>query len=272
MVKNGTAEMMPAANRHARIPGHPQRQRYQASAFLHPRVPGRPASASARNKPPDGEERRPVLVDPSAGRSVIRQDEQPRHGANAPAAFPCDLDREPRLAVEGSEHRLHVRDHGLDLDDEQRPGRFVEGEDVDRSALAADVERDFRRDLPLEGAEPVEHLFRQCRVVRVESVEPLPSERTRTLIDAPRAAATATSTWTGTRSPRPRSMRPMTLRDTPTSIARRACVHRRRRRSARIDSTEPDHVHRSRSGPTGIPITYLDRRGCRPTLDRDQRT
>lgn len=63
-----------------------------------------------------------------------------------------------------------------------------------------------------------------------------PCQRMRTLTDAPRAAATRTSVRTVAASARPRSIRAIVERETPTSAASPSWVSRRRRRRARSES------------------------------------
>ena len=57
---------------------------------------------------------------------------------------------EPCLPVDAAEHRLHVRRHGLDLDDEQGAPHRVERQHVDRAALAVAREGHFDRDVPAQ--------------------------------------------------------------------------------------------------------------------------
>ena len=123
-----------------------------------------------------------------------------------------DVGRQPRLAIERPQHRLEVRHDGLDLDDEERSGRWVEGEDVDRAAFAADVERHLGGDLPPDGIGGGRASARRGRHGAPSSrrSRPSPCHSSRTVTVPPSAAATRTRTCTVTRSARPRSMRPTT--------------------------------------------------------------
>jgi len=109
-----------------------------------------------------------VLGDPPPCRAIIGQNEEPGGGAGLPASLAGDLRPQPDLAIEVPDHRLKVRDRGLDLDDEQRPRCSVERDDVDRTALAPYVERYLCPHLPARSAEPADRDFDQARMGRVE--------------------------------------------------------------------------------------------------------
>jgi hypothetical protein len=133
--------------------------------------PGRSGKPAANLDAPRRQgciERRGVLMHTSPGGSIVRQYQEPRHAAHEPASLTCDLGREPGLAVENAKHRLEVRHDRLDLDDEERPGRWVEREDVDGAALAADVERHLGGDLPPHRPETAQHPLREVGVSAVE--------------------------------------------------------------------------------------------------------
>ena len=84
--------------------------------------------------------RRAVLV---SGRTRSRVT---RFGA--PAAVAGNLRGEARLSIERGQHRLEIGYDRLDLDDQQRTRRRMEGQHVDRSAFAAVVECTPRSRLP----------------------------------------------------------------------------------------------------------------------------
>jgi hypothetical protein len=66
------------------------------------------------------------------------------------------------------EHRLAVRHDRLDLDDEDRAGRAVATEHIDRSTLAADRERDLDENVPVEIGEERGNPLDQASMRRVE--------------------------------------------------------------------------------------------------------
>lgn len=92
-----------------------------------------------------GGQRRPegggMVLDAASRRPVMSEHEQAGHRRDVPPALPCDIASDAALSVDGHEHRLHVGHDRLHLDDQERSGRWVECEDVDRSALATDIER-----------------------------------------------------------------------------------------------------------------------------------
>ena len=80
-------------------------------------------------------------VDASPSGSIVWQDQQPRHGARPANRVRGHFPAKPTLSVEAHQHCLEVRDHRLDLDDQERTRRRMKAEDVDRPTFAADVER-----------------------------------------------------------------------------------------------------------------------------------
>jgi hypothetical protein len=109
-----------------------------------------------------------VVLDSSASGPVIREDQESCCARRIPAAVLCDIVRDPHLAIDPVEHRLHIRDDRLDLDDKERSGRRMEGEDIDRAALSPDVERDLCRRDPICRSQEFEHPFDEVGVTRVE--------------------------------------------------------------------------------------------------------
>lgn len=105
----------------------------------------------------------------AAARGAVLTDHQ---GVGNSGCLPSSSPRDRRgisdLAVEGRQHALHVGHDGLDLDNEERPGRGVPGEDVDGSALPADRERCLGQCLPTRGAKDLEHLLDDGRVIGVK--------------------------------------------------------------------------------------------------------
>lgn len=109
-----------------------------------------------------------MRIDPAACSSVVGQNKESRHTPHRPAAFACDGGCEATLSIEREQHRLEVGDHGLDLDHEQRSGRPVEREDVDRAPFAANVEGHLGRDLPVGGTQDLEYSVDEPGVSRIE--------------------------------------------------------------------------------------------------------
>jgi hypothetical protein len=70
---------------------------------------------------------------------LVREHQHTSDARHLPPALPCDVQRETALPIDPAEHRLQIRDHRLDLDDQQRAGAGMERQDVDRAALAANV-------------------------------------------------------------------------------------------------------------------------------------
>ena len=74
----------------------------------------------------------------------------------------------PKFPIERAEHPLNVGHHRLGLDDEQRRCRWVPGEEVDRAAIASDVECHLGHDRPAGVSEEYEHLLHQTGVIGIE--------------------------------------------------------------------------------------------------------
>lgn len=92
--------------------------------------------------------RRCVCLDPAASRPRFADHQELGDRRTVPSAGLGDLETQSNLTIVRSKHRLLVRDHGLDLDDEHDPGRRVPREEIDRTAFAADPERDLGRNVP----------------------------------------------------------------------------------------------------------------------------
>ena len=92
-----------------------------------------------------------VMCASSRRRLVLRvRDDQPlADGQRIPTAVPRDLGGETLLAVHRAEQLVDVGDGCLELDDEQRAGGLMPGEDVDDAALAVDREGHLRGEYPL---------------------------------------------------------------------------------------------------------------------------
>lgn len=85
------------------------------------------------------------------------------NGAGGPTKVASHESRDPCLDVERAEGRLHVPEHGLDLDHEQDPCPGPIGEQIDAAAVAEAVEAHRRTNEPahrFETALPV--LFEEC--------------------------------------------------------------------------------------------------------------
>ncbi len=84
----------------------------------------------------------------ASSRTVVGDHQQSRHVPNDPTAIAPDPTAQTRLPVERRKHRLEVWDDRLDLHDHETTGPRMEGQDVDRTALATDVERHLGHRLP----------------------------------------------------------------------------------------------------------------------------
>lgn len=104
---------------------------------------------------------------PSRG-SIVRQDEHAPDGHGLPAALAGNGRPNPRLAMDTGQGRLDVRHDGLDLDHEQDARDRVPRKDVDRAALARDLEGHLREcDSALDGKQ-TEHLLDHPGVIAIE--------------------------------------------------------------------------------------------------------
>ena len=82
---------------------------------------------------------------------------------------------EPDLAVETRDQGLQIEDDRLDLHDQQRPGRRVPGDDVDRPSLAVDAERELDDHLPACSSEDRGAPLDQVCVDLVKQARSLPT-------------------------------------------------------------------------------------------------
>lgn len=91
-------------------------------------------------------------VDAATRRSIVSDDEDDARRDWRQSAIPSDFRRQACFAIDGRQHRLHVGDDGLDLDDEDDSVGRMPRENVDRSALASNPEGRFNDDVPTGGA------------------------------------------------------------------------------------------------------------------------
>ena len=116
----------------------------------------------------DGCIRRSEPGDASPRRGRIADDEQSRYPAAFPTTLPGQMLSQSCLPVEAVQGRLRVGNHRLHFDDEDDPGCPVEGEDVDRAALAPDRERHFDSDVPTGRPEQEHESVHQPRMGLVQ--------------------------------------------------------------------------------------------------------
>lgn len=109
-----------------------------------------------------------MRLDASSRRSVVGQDQQPGHRCHVPFAIARHISTEASLSIETPEHRLDVRDHRLDFDDEERPRLWMETEYVDRASFASNVERRLRCGLPPVAVKQLHHAFHEAGVPGIE--------------------------------------------------------------------------------------------------------
>jgi hypothetical protein len=114
-------------------------------------------------------------LDPSSRRSTLLDHQQARRSDSVLAAFPADLEAETELPIKRCEHRLLVRDHGFDFDDQDDPFAWVPSEDVNGTSLSANPERHLDRDIPSVGSQHPGDGLDNARVLAIEqSIERLP--------------------------------------------------------------------------------------------------
>jgi hypothetical protein len=87
-------------------------------------------------------------------RPTFRKDQQAADATLPPTQGLRDIRLQPSLAIHARDHVLQINQRRLELDHEQRSGRRVPREDVDRPALAVSGERDLRPSLPAGFREP----------------------------------------------------------------------------------------------------------------------
>ena len=81
--------------------------------------------------------------DPASRRGGGANDQQPADRPDRPVAISHDVACESSLPIKPMKRRLRVGDDGFDLDDQQGAMRRVKREDVDRTALTPNRERDL---------------------------------------------------------------------------------------------------------------------------------
>jgi hypothetical protein len=104
-----------------------------------------------------GSEQSLVHSNPASRCPALSHEQDSGHTEGAPALFGSHRASEPSLAVETEEHRLNVRNNRLDLGDDHHTTSWVEGEDVDRTPVATDRERDFNAYVVTEGLKSPNH-------------------------------------------------------------------------------------------------------------------
>lgn len=72
---------------------------------------------------------------------AVRDDHPGRNRHGIPTPVARDLSGQPPALIHLGHEEVHVNDVGLELDDDERPGAGMPGEDVDDAPLAVDRER-----------------------------------------------------------------------------------------------------------------------------------
>lgn len=160
----------------ARPAVHPFASTRSSSDRDKPDTPDGSMAGRVGDKAPNGErpirqscaEGRLVRRDPSPRGRCRRDHQDDRNSVRLPSALGCQANCQPLLPVEWRERPLHVGNHGFDLDDEQRAGWPMPGQNVDRSTLAVDRKRHLGNALPGRDPESRNHTIDDRRVVRVE--------------------------------------------------------------------------------------------------------
>lgn len=109
-----------------------------------------------------------MFVDAATGRAAFADHHQTGDLGRRPTPLGGDPARQPYLAVEDVDRRLHVRHDRLDLDDQQGLCRPMPGEDVDRAVLPVDREADLRDRLPTRLAKQPEDELDEGGMVGIE--------------------------------------------------------------------------------------------------------
>jgi len=105
---------------------------------------------------------------------VLRQNQHLANRQRMPAvALGTDCGREPRLGIQWAQRALERPELGLDFDDDERPGRSVPGQNVDRAALPMTRKCDLELDRPTMPAQKAADCRRHGRVSFV--VQPIQS-------------------------------------------------------------------------------------------------
>ena len=113
-----------------------------------------------------------MLLDPSPRRATVRDDEHRPDPGGTPTSSSRHRIREPDLPIEWRQHPLDVGDDRLHLDDQERGGQSVPRHDIDRSTLAADIERGLGHYLPSGAPQEREELLGDLSVVGIEEGDP----------------------------------------------------------------------------------------------------
>src|SRR4029077_8301703 len=109
-----------------------------------------------------------MALDTPTRRPALADDDEASHRDGVPADRARDRLAEAPLAIQSREHRLHVWDDGLRLDDEDGPSRRMPGERVHGTSFATDGEGDFGLTLPTAAPQESDRLFDEVGVLRVE--------------------------------------------------------------------------------------------------------
>jgi hypothetical protein len=108
-----------------------------------------------------------MLVDPSPIGPRVEDYQHRRHRTQSPPALGGQPWRQADLDVQTAQQRLHVGDHGLDLDREQCPGCRVVCKKVNPPAITEVVEADLGSNLPAVRLQVAAAGFRDCCVIAV---------------------------------------------------------------------------------------------------------
>jgi hypothetical protein len=92
-----------------------------------------------------------------------------------PPQIRSDSGRQSDLAVQARDQLLQICNRRLELDDEERARCGEPRQDIDRSPLAKDRERDLRAAFPPESRKETYHRRRESRVRRVEEPIQVPA-------------------------------------------------------------------------------------------------
>ena len=147
-------------------PGGRIRQKYEPG-----QGPNRPPEPPADRRTSGGQRRVEERGEPVHAAPIHRpvgQDEQAGDRARFPASVSCDLPPDSRFSIERQQRALGIRHDGFHLDDQEAGGGRVPAQNVDGSAVAELVERDFDGDLPAGGAKLGNHPLDQGGVGLVQ--------------------------------------------------------------------------------------------------------
>ncbi len=117
-------------------------------------------------------QRKPVCrseaLDPAAGRRRITDGQHTCHATAIPPVALGDLGRQARLSIDAGQGGLRIRHDRLDLGDKDDPGRHVVAEYVDRTAFAANRERNLDLGDPALGPKPLDERLDKVGVGLIE--------------------------------------------------------------------------------------------------------